>query len=157
MEKPLEITELGFCQLVAKKWGDNYMSFTKLASEVGIHVDELRQIVYEHKLPEIKGNSAIGKRRSTKGRIRLVTRICDFFDLDLEACLESCGLPFDAYETHRAHSQRVEVTVSDLEMLIAYMSQNFLRKLPSSRIPMRILYLRDEAHIRENRQQETDE
>jgi hypothetical protein len=89
--RPTEMTRESFCELALARANELHLStvqqcakFTQVATTFWIKIRRKSLPDYAH-----------ASKRSINGAAASITRICEKLGLDIESCLEACGLPYD--------------------------------------------------------------
>ena len=132
MKKPLEMTPKGVCDLVTAGireggYSGPYGPNRTFARSAEVSPDVVNMIT-RNEFPGTPIHASEPRRRMYfLGKVFTLTRVCDALELDLEACIEACGLPLDKNTIGRSRMTlsinagrgELRLDLLDLEMLKA--------------------------------------
>lgn len=144
--QPEPLTKEGFATLLMDVIdGRNYPSGAGFAKNAAIESKTSPTcigLMIKGQFPEapVQGESSLRKRKRIEGAIASLTRVCDTFGFDLDACLEACDLPYDQLVISQVRKRRevldrreVILGADALEMLLGLVPE--LGPIPLVLIP----------------------
>ncbi len=120
---PAEQTPKAFCELVIEEAAKRWETIKDTVAELKISTKTWMTIL-KKQAPDLSKHY---DRRKTSAWIRIITQICTILDLDLQVCLESCGLPMSEHAVQRGLTRVslgiTELTQKDLEALLRIVTE----------------------------------
>jgi hypothetical protein len=106
MKIPAQKTPSAFCELVSEALLSRGMNNLHAAA-ARIHISPgAISSMRNKKFPgKSSNNSNHARQRHIAGKIQTLTRVCDYFGFDLDACLDACELPKDELEISRSRAR----------------------------------------------------
>ena len=127
LHRPAEATSEAFGKLVLKR---SILEFNTTSNrDISRHVHVSPRTIGEILMGRFPGHSSVdsewGRTQFIRGRIASVARICATLKLDLDACLEACGLPKNELAIHRGQLSDMVTALNenDLKFLLKMVEQ----------------------------------
>lgn len=123
MKKPAENTIEGFAALIKQEMADRNLPTIKDAATLLHTSPTTLGEICNGQLGAPTTDTPHARKKFNAGRIQSITRICDGFGFDLDACLTACGLPKDdrviagVRAESRTESSERRVGIEELELL----------------------------------------